>query len=104
MAFILKNLIPLGGQSKGCTDLTAGALGAGGPRLWGYITEDAAATVDTAGYFNSALSILNKCDVILRVTVASAALSTAGFHIVKDKSATAIDVTDALALTVTDTD
>lgn len=104
MAFNINNLVCIGGNSKGCSDITAGALGKGAPRLWSYITEDTAATVDTAGYFNSALSLLNIGDVIMRITVASGALSTGGFHIVKDKSATAIDVTDALAMTVTDTD
>lgn len=104
MAFNIDNLVPIGSPAKRCTDLTAGALGKGAPTLWSYITEDTAATVDSAGYFNSAIKLLEIGDVILRVTVASAALSTAGFHVVKDKSATAIDVTDVLALTMTDTD
>lgn len=78
--------------------------GGGGHTLWYYFTDDAAATVDTAGYFNSAIPSMNIGDLMIRVTLSAGALSTAGFHLVKDVSASAVDVTDALALTVTDTD
>lgn len=74
-----------------------------------YDTADAAADVDTADYFLKAINQLNIGDVILRRTGTLSegglsAITTAGFHVVKDKSATSIDVTDALALTMTDTD
>lgn len=104
MAFKIENLNPIGGQSKPCKSIAAGALGKGGPQLWSYITEDAAAAVDSAGYFNAAYDLLNLGDVILRVTVAAGAVSTAGFHLVNGKANGQIDVTDALALTTTDTD
>lgn len=78
--------------------------GGNGNSIWLYKTTDTAADVDTAGYFNSQVGIMNIGDLIIRVTLSSGALSTAGFHVVKDVSATAIDVTDVTALTVTDTD
>lgn len=83
-----------------------------GPNLLVYKTEDAAATVDTAAYFNDDGSCLKINDVILRATVtnidtASEAASTAGFHLVNSVTRgnpDVIDVADALAITVTDTD
>lgn len=84
-----------------------------GPNLLTYKTEDAAATVDTAAYFNEKGSPLKINDVIMRITVTnidtdSEAASTAGFHLVNSVTITAgthvIDVADALAVTVTDTD
>ena len=94
MAFNKANFQPIGGQAKRGT----------APQVFSYITEDAAATIDTAGYFNEVLALLEVGDMIFRVTTSTGALSTAGLHVVKDKSATAVDVVDATALTVTDTD
>lgn len=94
MAFDPLYFGPIGGQARRGKQ----------PQMFSYKTEDTAATVDSAGYFNSVLNLLEIGDVILRVTTSSGALSTAGWHVVKDKSATAVDVTDVLALTVTDTD
>ncbi len=94
MAFTKDTFGPIGGQSRRGKQ----------PQMFSYKTEDSAATVDSAGYFNEVLNMLEVNDVILRVTTSSGAFSTAGFHVVKDKSATAVDVTDALALTTTDTD
>lgn len=84
-----------------------GQIGNEMPNLWLYKTTDAAAAVDSAGYFPVGYGI-KLGDVIMRVTVdsltAPTAASAAGFHIVNSVSATAIDVADALALTTTDTD
>lgn len=79
------------------------------PRLFGYKTDDTAATVDSANYFNTAFPKLKVGDVILRVTVtnldaSNEAVSTVGLHVVNGAGIGAVDVTDALALTVTDTD
>lgn len=83
---------------------------AGGPNLptiWVYRTADAAATVDSAGYFSVGYG-LKLGDVILRMTfdslTAPTSVSASGFHIVNSVTATAIDVADVLALTATDTD
>lgn len=79
------------------------------PRLWAFKTDDAAAVVDTAGYFAAARQVLKVGDVILRVTVTNLGLSneavaTYGFHIVMTVSSTSVDVADALVGTVTNTD
>lgn len=37
--------------------------------LWGYATADAAATVETAGYFNAAASLVSKGDAIDAIMV-----------------------------------
>jgi hypothetical protein len=95
MAFSSTGFQPIGGQSK------AGNA----PQVWSYTTTDAAATVDTSGYFNSVASLLKVGDVILRVTTSSGAVSTAGQHVVMTISAAGVvDVSDTSALTVTNTD
>jgi len=94
MAFTAASFQPIGGQAR------RGSA----PQMFSYKTEDTAATVDTADYFLAVIKLLEVGDIIARVTTSSGALSTAGLHVVKDKSATSIDTTDALALTVTDTD
>lgn len=83
-----------------------------GPNLLVYKTDDAAATVDTAGYFNDDGSILKLGDVIQRLTVtnidaSNEAVSTYGWHIVNSVvrgNPDVIDVTDTTAGSVTDTD
>lgn len=83
---------------------------AAGFTLWIYKTTDAAATVDTANYFNNAADMLRVGDVILRVTYGEAAhtsvagTSAVGFHYVNSISAGAVDVTDATAIGTADTD
>lgn len=101
MAFIRKNFGPIGGQSR---------RGIGGvPSVWAYKTADLHATVDTTGYFNAVRSLLEIGDLIYVVVVtnldaSNETLSTAGFHVLKDKSLTVVDVADVLALTMIDTD
>lgn len=94
MAFSSTNFQPLGGQAK------AGNA----PQMWSYTTEDAAATVDTSGYFNAVASIVKVGDVILRVTTSSGSVSTAGWHVVMTNTGTVVNVSDTTALTVTNTD
>lgn len=80
------------------------------PNIWSYKTADAAATLDTADYFVDGIPMGMKIyDLILRTTVSNLgasneAYSTQGLHVVNAKSATAIDVADAVALSGTDTD
>ena len=85
------------------SNLTAIARG-NGFTLWHYTTQDATATVDTAGYFNTAVNELGVGDLIIRVTTSGANVSTAGFHVVLSNDGTTVDVADTLAITVADTD
>lgn len=105
MPFQLTNLMP-GTVGREAPQGTGEVAGRGAMTLWMYRTEDAAAAVDTAGYFNAARSLLKAGDVILRLTVNSSGVpQTWGFHGVNDVPATGnVDTTDTLALTVTDTD
>ena len=105
MAFDSTYLYPIGGNPK------RGKV----PTLWMYLTADAAATVDTAGYFDNGSTtntgmrnVMMIGDVIIRMTVdsvtAPTTTSASGFHYVNSISSGIIDTTDALALTATDTD
>jgi hypothetical protein len=84
-------------------------VGSDKPNIWTYKTADAAATVDTSGYFSVGYG-LKVGDVVLRVTVDdvtlgnSATVSTAGWHVVMTVSSTAVNVSDTTALTITNTD
>lgn len=78
------------------------------PNMWTYKTADTAAAVQVAGYFPPGYG-LKIGDLVFRTTVtnlgaSNEALSTAGWHVVKDVSKTAVDVTDVTVITVTDTD
>lgn len=95
MAFSSTGFQPIGGQSKAGNS----------PQIWSYTTTDAAATVDTSGYFNSVASLLKVGDIIFRVTTSGSSVSTAGQHVVMSISAAGVvDVSDTTALTVTNTD
>lgn len=89
------------------------ADGGPGPSLWAYKTDDAAGTVDGAGYFNDAGDVLKLGDIIFRNTVtnidaSNEAFSTGGIHIVNARSLSAgvftVDVTNALAYGAVDSD
>tara|TARA_R100001510_G_scaffold32633_1_gene29103 strand:- start:605 stop:874 length:270 start_codon:yes stop_codon:yes gene_type:complete len=86
-------------SASGLTRLSGGS----GVNLWHYTTTDTIATVNSAGYFNDAIGMIRSLDVIIAVT------STGGTPVVtlvyaKDVSASAIDVTDGLTVTATDSD
>lgn len=77
--------------------------------IWCYDTTDAAAVVDTTGYFSGlAVQQLRLGDLIIRRTFDAlsppTSVTTMGFHIVNSNDGTTVDTTDTLALTVTDTD
>ncbi len=77
--------------------------GASGVALWHYATTDTVATVNTAGYFNSAANMLNVNDVIIAVT------STGGTPVISHvyvnaNDGTTVDVIDGVAITNTDSD
>ena len=105
MAYIARNLGSAGSLATPILNGSAETV-PGVPRLWMYRTADAAATVDTSGYFNDAARILSVGDWILRTTInASGVPQTNGIHVVQTISAAGVvDVTDALALTATNTD
>ncbi len=105
MPLIARNFGPAGSLANPIVNGSAETV-PGVPRLWMYRTADAAATVDTSGYFNDLASVLRVGDVILRITInASGVPQTNGIHVVQSISAAGVvDVTDALALTATNTD
>jgi hypothetical protein len=99
MPYDVIGLQPIGGQGKAGNS----------PQLWSYRTLDASTVVDTAGYFNPAAGLLRIGDVILVTTVTGTlavptGITSAGWHIVNSITAAGVvDVTDPLALVVTDT-
>ncbi|MEQ8966183.1 MAG: hypothetical protein RID91_10185 [Azospirillaceae bacterium] len=74
---------------------------ANGFTLWHYRTADAAATVDTAGYFADAADMLRVGDMILANTQDGAA---AGLLRVAENAGGTVDVADMTAVGATDTD
>ena len=78
-------------------------IGPGGsaPRLWMYSTTDAIATVNSAGYFNSATDILGVRDVII---VADTNTPTTNFVSVLSNDGTTVYVSDGTAIAETDGD
>lgn len=91
MAYSSTGLNAAGGQSK------AGNA----PQLWTYSSADAIATVNSAGYFNSAASLLKVGDLIYVYDT----VNVLGHLVyVNANSGTVVDVTDGLAVTSTDSD
>ncbi|CAB5238757.1 hypothetical protein UFOVP375_39 [uncultured Caudovirales phage] len=90
-------------ETAGWTTVAAGKSG-NAPSVYAYKTTDAVTAVRVAGYFNTIRSLLQIGDIIFVSVLSGSALSTASILVVKDKSDTAVDTTDQLALTVTDTD
>lgn len=109
MAFNLANLNPIGGQSKR-TETIATDMGRGGPQMWAYITQDALATVDGAGYFNAAVAyagayhLLEIGDFIFVTVLSGATYSAAGIAVVNGKASGTVDVTSFTALGTVDSD
>jgi hypothetical protein len=91
MAYAVAGLQPIGGQSK------AGNA----PQMWSYTTEDAIATVNTSGYFNSAADLLKVGDLIY---VYDSNTPTASLVVVLSNTGTVVDVSDGTAIAVTDAD
>jgi hypothetical protein len=93
MAYSATGLNSAGGQSK------AGNA----PQMWTYTTTDAIADVNTAGYFNSAASLLKVSDIIFCYT-SSGGTPAMSIVWVNANSGTVVDVTDGLTVTATDSD
>ena len=76
---------------------------ANGFTLWHYTTPDAAAAVDTAGYFNGASEMLRVGDMIL-ANVETEGTLKAGIFLVNANAGGAVDVADITGVGGTDTD
>ena len=76
---------------------------ANGFTLWHYTSIDTAATIDSAGYFNDAASMMRLHDVII-ANVDTDGTPATGLFAVNANSGTVVDVADLLSLTGTDTD
>lgn len=105
MPFIRNNFSDIGGQHRPAPN-GANEQAGGGPMLWSYRTQDAAGTVDTAGYFNQVGRTVRQGDFIFRTTIDGAgAIVSAGVHVVLSVLATGVvNVSDTTAFTVTNTD
>jgi hypothetical protein len=93
MAYSATGLNAAGGQSKAGT----------APQMWTYTTTDAIADVNTAGYFNSAASLLKVSDIIFCYT-SSGGTPAMSIVWVNSNTGSVVDVTDGLTVTATDTD
>ena len=87
MAYSATGLTRIGGDSNGS--------------LWRYATVDAIATVNTAGYFNSAANMLAVRDLIM---VHDTNAPTTSFVTVLSNTGTVVDVSDGTAVEETDSD
>ena len=87
MAYSATGLTRIGGDSNGS--------------LWRYATVDAIATVNTAGYFNSAANMLAVRDLII---VRDSNVPTTSFCTVLSNTGSVVDVSDGTAVAETDTD
>ncbi|MGE5545580.1 MAG: hypothetical protein ACM33T_01685 [Solirubrobacterales bacterium] len=76
---------------------------ANGFTLWHYTTADAAATVDTLGYFNPAADMLRAGDIII-ANLDTAGAPKAGLFFVSQAAAGAVDVNDLTQIGATDSD
>lgn len=84
-------------QMSGFQPAAGGARGGGLPGVHTYRTQDAAATVAAANYFNPIATVLSPGDLIYRVTVdANGAVTSTGFHVVRTVSVTSVTVSPAL--------
>ena len=87
MAFASSGLTRVGGDSNGS--------------LWMYTSADAIATVNTAGYFNSAANMLDVRDLII---VRFTTVPTTNFCTVLSNTGSVVDVSDGTAVAETDGD
>ena len=99
MAFVLKNLNPLGGQSKASGD----PANEGAPAMYSYITNDTQAVVNTSGYFNDASSVLGVYDRISATVDVDGTPAVYDF-VVLSNSGGVVDVSDGVAIALTDSD
>ena len=87
MAYAASGLARIGGDSNGS--------------LWMYTSADAIATVNTAGYYDSAANMLAVRDLII---VCDTNVPTTNFVNVLSNTGTVVDVSDGTAVVETDGD
>lgn len=76
---------------------------ANGFTLWHYSTIDPAATVDSAGYFNSAADMLRSGDMIL-ANLDTGGTPSAGLFVVAARQGTTVDITNLTPFGTANTD
>ncbi len=76
---------------------------ANGFTLWHYVTADAAADVDTAGYFNPAVDMLRAGDIVI-ANVETGGTPKAGLFFVSQAAAGVVDVNDLTQVGAADAD
>ena len=76
---------------------------ANGFTLWHYTTTDAAAAVDTSGYFNDAADVIRVGDMVL-ANVDTGGTMAAGMFLVSSNTGTVVDIDDITSFGGTDTD
>lgn len=74
-----------------------------GFHIWHYKSDDAAAVIDSAGYFNTYAKEINAGDVIFATTAASGT-PVYGMFSVASNDGTTVDVKDMTTLSAADTD
>jgi hypothetical protein len=89
-------------SSTGFTVVAASKRGQA-PSIYAYKTTDAAATVDTSGYFNSLADTLQVGDLIYLVT-STGTTAVASLVYVLSNASGVVDINDATVLANTDTD
>lgn len=99
MAFDIKNLAPVGNSSKGFSAVDK----PGAPKFWSFATNDTQADVNTSGYFNAASGLLSVYDSIRAVVDVDGTPAVYDF-IVLSNAAGVVDVSDGVAIALTDTD
>jgi hypothetical protein len=92
-------------------NLVSGSKRGKAPQVWAYRTNDAATTVDGAGYFDNGNTTntgmrnsMNVGDLVYVHANAAGTVPTYGLHIVTQNSSGIIDLTNATALGGTDSD
>jgi hypothetical protein len=76
---------------------------ANGFTLWHYTTTEAAATVDSSGYFDNASDMLRVGDIII-ANLETGGAAKAGLFLVSSNASGVVDVTDMTQVGATDTD
>tara|TARA_R100001443_G_scaffold116113_2_gene135652 strand:- start:1106 stop:1375 length:270 start_codon:yes stop_codon:yes gene_type:complete len=71
--------------------------------LWHYTTTDTIATVNTEGYFNDAAPVMNVGDIVEAYT-STGGTAVMSRCLVLSNTGTVVDVSDGVALTLTDSD
>ena len=83
--------------------LVAGSKAGNAPQVWTYKSDDLAADIDGAGYFNDASSILKVGDLMYIHADADSA-ATFGLAVVNSNSGGVVDITSLTAIGAVDSD